>query len=186
MRWELLFGDLETQMEAVSQQDLERHINELARIETSRLTMAEALRGAMDSQLTIIVKTGTAFHGQLRRVEAEWVLLDEGSRSVLLPVGMISRVLGLGIQRACAPSKVPYTFAAALRVLARNRSVLVLELDSRRQTTTRGVLDQVGADYVQLLQLSDGVSRVRDNSQGSIVVPMAAMVSLAAEADNEF
>ena len=186
MRWELLFGDLETQLEAASQQDLERHINELARIETSRLTMAEALRGSMDSQLSIIMKTGTSFHGQLRRVEAEWVLLDEGSRSVLLPVGMISRVLGLGSHRACAPSKVTYTLAAALRVLARNRSVLVLELDSARQATTRGVLDQVGADYVQLMQLSDGVSRAHDNSQGSIVVPMAAMVSLASSPDNEF
>lgn len=186
MRWELLFSDLETQLHAASQQDLERHINELARVEASRLTLAEALRGSLGTRLSIVMKTGTAFHGLLCRVEAEWVLLDEGNRSVLLPSGMIQRVQGLGTRRATAPSKIPYTFAAALRVLSRNRSALVLELDSIRPAAMRGVIDEVGADYIQLMQLSDGVNRDRGNRQGNVVVPTGGLVSLVSSPGNEF
>ncbi|MDJ0312953.1 hypothetical protein [Arthrobacter sp. H35-D1] len=173
-------------MQAASQQDLEHHINELARVEAARLTMAEALRGSVGSRLSIVMRTGTAFHGRLCRVETEWVLLDEGSRSVLLPLAMIQRVQGLGTQRARAPSKIPYTFAAALRVLSRNRSALVLELDSIRPAALRGVIDEVGSDYIQLMQLSDGVNRDRENRQGSVVVPTGGLVSLASSPDNEF
>lgn len=186
MRWDLLFGDLEAQMHAATQQELERQINELARIEASQLTLAQALRGAVGGRLSLVMCNGMAFHGEVRRVEPQWVLVNESNRSVLLPLTMILRVQGLGAQRATAASKVPCTLAAALRILARNRSMVVLELDSSRPATLRGVLDQVGADYVQLMQLADGVSRDRENRQGSVVVPMNQLVSVASSTDNEF
>lgn len=186
MRWDLLFGDLEAQMHAATQQELERQINELARMEASQLTLAQALRGAVGGQLSLVMCNGTAFHGEVRRVEPQWVLVNESNRSVLLPLTMILRVQGLGAQRATAASKVPYTLAAALRILARNRSMVVLDLDSSRPATLRGVLDQVGADYVQLMQLADGVSQDRENRQGSVVVPMNQLVSVASSTDNEF
>lgn len=186
MRWELLFGDLETQLHAATQQDLERHINELARVEASQLTLAEALRGALGGQLSVVMCNGTAFHGEIVRVESQWALLNEGNRSVLLPLAKILRVQGVGAQRSRTPSKIPYTLPAALRVLARNRSAVVLDLDGGRPSTVRGVLDQVGADYVQLMQLADGVGRDRGNAQGAVVIPMAALVSVASSPDNEF
>ncbi len=186
MRWELLFGDLEAQMHAATHQDLEHHINELARVESSQLTLTQALRGALDRPVSLVMKTGTAFHGQLRRVEPEWVLLDEGGRSVLLPLALVQRVQGLGPQRAVKPSKIPYTLSAALRVLARNRSALVIELDGMSSVILRGVIDQVGTDYFQLMQLSDGVTRDSENLRGSIVVLTAALVSVASSSDNDF
>ncbi len=173
-------------MHAATQLDFEQHINELARIEASRLTLAQVLRGALNGPVSLVMKTGTAFHGQLSRVEPEWVLLHEGGRSVLLPVAMIQRVQGAGKERAEARSRISYTLAAALRVLARNRSEVVLELDSQRPATLRGVLDQVGSDYVLLMQLSDGVTRDFQNRQGSMVIPTASLVSLASAPDNEF
>lgn len=186
MRWELLFGDLEAQLQEVSAQELEREINELARIEASQLTFAEALRGAGDDPVSITLPSGTSFHGSLVRVEKEWLLLDEGNRSVLVPLVHVLRVQGLGIQRARAVSRVPYSLAAALRVLARNRSVVVVELESARTASVRGVLDQVGADYVELLQLADGVSRAAENRQGRVVLPMGKLLSIASSVDNEF
>lgn len=191
MRWELLFGDLEAQWHASTQQDFEAHINELARIEAAQLTFAQALRGATGHQLSVVMCTGTAYHGEVLRVEGEWALLREGNRSVIVPLAKVVRVHGLGLARRQSSTKVIYSLAAALRVLARNRSSIVLEVDVANQagssaTHVRGVLDQVGADYVQLMQLADGVGRDLGNRQGSVVVPMGRLVSIASSPENEF
>lgn len=186
MRWELLFGDLETQWHEAQQLDLEHHVNELARVEASQLTLAEALRGAQGQQISVLMCNGTAFHGVVQKIEPQWMLLGEANRSVLLPLAKLLRVQGLGTGRTPAGSKVQYSLAAALRVLARNRSAVVLDLDTAQPASIRGVLDQVGADYVQLMQLADGVSRDRGNRQGSVVVPLGSLVSIASAPDNEF
>lgn len=186
MRWELLFGDLEAQLHEASAQELERRINELARMEAVQFTLAQTLRGALGTRLSLVCVTGTAFHGVVVRVEPAWLLLDEGLRQVIIPLAKIATVQGLGPGKSLAPSKIPYTLPAALRLLAKNRSAVVLELDSARQGTVRGVLDQVGADYVQLMQLADGVRRDPDNRQGAVVVPLGQLVSIASSLDNEF
>ena len=186
MRWELLFADLEAQLHAATQQDLEQRVNELARIEAAQLTLSDALRGSLDGTVAIVMSNGTAFHGTLRKVEPQWVLLQEGGRSVILALAKVQRVRGLGARRAKPASNVPFTLAAALRVLARNRAMVALELDSARNAATRGVLDQVGADFVQVMQLADGVGRDSGNLQGSTVVPITALVAIASTPDNEF
>ncbi|SED86331.1 hypothetical protein SAMN04489740_0153 [Arthrobacter alpinus] len=186
MRWELLFGDLETQLHAATQQDLEQRINELARVELAQATFAEVLRGSLDRQLSVIMCNGSAFHGEVQRVEHHWMLLGEGSRSALIPLAKILRVQGTGTQRVGVSSKIPYTLQAALRVLARNRSAVVLGLEGNQPATLRGVLDQVGADYLQMMQMADGVGRDRGNTQGIVVVPLAGVVSIASASDNEF
>lgn len=186
MRWELLFADLETQLHAATQQALEQRVNELARIEAAQLTLSEALRGSLGTKVAIVMCNGSAFHGTLHKVEPQWVLLHEGARSVILPLAKIHRVQGLGARRAKTASNIPFTLPAALRILARNRAMVILELDSSRNAALRGVLDQVGADFVQIMQLADGVGRTGDNSQGSAVVPIAALVAIASTPDNEF
>lgn len=191
MRWELLFGDLETQWQAATQQDFEQHVNELARIEAAQTTLAEALRGACGEQLSLYLCTGSGHHGELLRVEQQWALLSEGNRSVLLPLAKVVRVHGLGMRRQETSSKVGYSLAAALRLLARNRSAVVLELDTAVQAGSsavrvRGVLDQVGADFVQLMQLADGVGRDSGNRQGAVVVPLDRLVSISSSPENEF
>lgn len=186
MRWELLFGDLEAQFHAGTQQELEQHINELARVEASQLSFSEVLRGALGRQISATMRSGTVFHGEVQRVEHQWLLLGQERRSVLLPLAMVLRVQGVGTHRVRATSRIPYTLPAALRVLARNRSTVVLELAGTRPASLRGVLDQVGADYVQLMQMADGVGRDRGNAQGSVVVPLAALVAIASASDNEF
>ena len=186
MRWELLFADLEAQLHAATQQDLELRVNELARIEAAQLTLPDALRGSLNGMVAIVMANGTAFHGTLRKVEPQWVLLEEGGRSVILALAKVQRVQGLGVRRAKPASNVPFTMAAALRILARNRAVVSLELDSARNGATRGVLDRVGADFVQIMQLADGVGRDSGNRQGTTVVPIAALVAIASSTDNEF
>lgn len=191
MRWELLFGDMEAQWHASTQQDFEQYVNELARIEAAQLPLAEALRGACGQQLSVVMCTGTAIHGELLRVEATWALLREGNSSVILPLAKVVRIQGLGLARRESASKLNYSLAAALRLLARNRSAVVLELDAAAQAGSsavriRGVLDQVGADYIQLMQLADGVGRDPGNRQGSVVIPMGRLVTVASSPENEF
>lgn len=186
MRWELLFADLEAQMHAASALDQEQRINELARIEASQLTLSEALRGSLGLKLSIIMRNGLAFHGHVSKVEPQWILLHEGDRSVILPLAKIIRIQGLGNQRAKTRSSIRFTLPAALRVLARNRSMVVLDLDGERGGAVRGVLDHVGADYLQLMQLADGVGRGGGNTQGSVVIPVAALVAVASSAENDF
>ena len=186
MRWDGLFGDLDAQWHAAEQQDLELRVNELARMEAARLTLADALRGGLGGEVGAVLRNGVAHHGLVQRVEDQWMLLLEGGRSVVVPLAKVLRVSGLGPARASRRGGVHHSLAAALRVLARNRAVVVLELESIQPTRLRGVLDQVGADYVVVQQLADGVVRARDNQQGRVVVPMEAMVSIMSAADNEF
>ncbi|MBP2413716.1 hypothetical protein JOF48_002515 [Arthrobacter stackebrandtii] len=186
MRWEQLFADLEAQLHAASQQELEQRVNELARIEDARQTLGEALRGALGQAVQLVMRNGAAFHGILAKVECDWLLLREGERSVILPMGHIQRVHGLGSRRAGPPTSVPFTLAAALRILARNRAMVALELDGVRNPVLRGVLDQVGADFVQIMQLSDGVGRDSENRQGTAVVPFASLVAVTSSPENEF
>jgi hypothetical protein len=185
MRWDALFGDLDAQWHAAHQQDLEREINELARVESSQATLADALRGALGGEVAAILRNGVAHHGVVLRVEEDWLLLGEGGRSLILPLSKLQRVQGLGAARVRQRGRIRYSLAAALRILARNRAVVVLELDSPQPARMRGVLDQVGADFVAVMQVADGVARDRENRQGSVVVPLHALLSVMSAADNE-
>jgi hypothetical protein len=186
MRWDGLFGDLDAQWHAAEQQDFEQRVNELARVEAAQVSLADALRGALGGKVGAVLRNGVVHHGQIQRVEGQWMLLLEGGRSVVVPLAKVLRVSGLGPARASQQGRVRHSLAAALRILARNRAVVVLELDSIQPATVRGVLDQVGADFVVVQQLADGVARARDNQLGRVVVPVEAMVSIMSSADNEF
>lgn len=186
MRWDGLFGDLDAQWHAASQEDLEREINERARVEAALVTLADALRGALGQRISALMRNGVVHHGTVARVETQWILLREGNRSLILPLAKVVRVQGLGSARTQQPARIRYTLASALRILARNRASVVLELDSPHTTTARGVVEQVGADFVVLTQLADGVGRGRANQQGSVVVPLDAVAAIMSSAENEF
>ncbi|MGA7204996.1 MAG: hypothetical protein WBX27_10240 [Specibacter sp.] len=185
MRWDALFGDLDAQWHAANQQDLEREINELARVESSQATLADAVRGALGGDITAVLSNGVAHHGVVLRVEEHWLLLGEGGRSMVLPMAKLQRVRGIGAARVPLQGQLRYSLPSALRVLARNRAVVVLELDSPQPARMRGVLDQVGADFVAVTQVADGVARDRENRRGSLVVPLHAVLSVMSAADNE-
>ncbi len=186
MRWDALFGDLDAQWHAATQQDFEREVNELARVEASQLTLADALRGSLGREIAAVLRNGVVHHGTLQRVEAQWMLLTSGGLSVVLPLAKLRQVQGIGAARVGQAGPVRYTLAAALRILARNRAMVVLELESVPAAHVRGVVDQVGADFVVVMQLADGVVRDRDNRQGSTMVALEALMSLTSADDNEF
>ena len=186
MRWDALFGDLDAQWHAAKQLDLETEVNELARMELSQSTFAEALRGSLGAEITAVLCTGVVVHGRIVRVEAQWILLASGPRSFILPLAKVRRISGTGSSLAPASSTVAYTLAAAMRILCRNRAVVNLDLEGPGTGSVRGVLDRVGADYVQLALMTDGATRSRDNHPGTVLLPLGGIVSVASAADNEF
>lgn len=186
MRWDGLFGDLDAQWHAASQEELEREITELARIEAALVKFADALRGSLGREIAVVMRNSVVHRGVVERVETQWMLLREGRRSLILPLSKVLRLQGLGAKRVAESGAVQYSLAGALRILARNRAEVVLELDSAQPTQVRGVLDQVGADFVLVMQMADGVGRGRENLQGSVMVPLMALVSVLSSAENEF
>jgi sRNA-binding regulator protein Hfq len=186
MRWDALFGDLDAQWHAAKQLDLETEINELARLELAQSTFADALRGSLGAEVTAVLCNGVVLHGSLSRVEAQWLLLASGSRSIIVPLAKLRRITGAGSSLAPARTPVAYTLASAMRVLSRNRSVVNLDLDGPAPGTVRGVLDRVGADYVQLAVVTDGAARSQDNHAGTMLIPLQGIVSVASSAENEF
>jgi hypothetical protein len=186
MRWDALFGDLDAQWHAATQQELEGQVNELARVEASQVTMADALRGSLGREVAAVLRNGVVHHGTLQRVEAQWMLMGSGGLSVVLPLAKLQQVRGIDHARGVLPGRVRYTLASALRILARNRAAVVLGLESAQPAGVRGVLDQVGADFVVVAQMADGVARVRGNQQGTVVVALDAVMSVTSSGENEF
>ncbi|GAA5229708.1 hypothetical protein [Arthrobacter cryoconiti] len=184
MRWDALFGDLDAQLHAAEQQDLECKVNELARVEESQTTLADALRGALGQEVAAVLRNGIVHRGCLQRVAAQWLLLEEANQSVVLPISKLLKVSGLGFARVPERGHMNLSLASVLRLLARDRAVVVLELDATAPQSMRGVLDQVGADFFLLMQLADGVGRGRDNQQGSIIVPLEAVLSVSSRGEN--
>ena len=185
MRWDSLFGDLDAQWHAATQEELERQVNELARIELAQTRFSEGLRGSVGEPVAVTLTTGVVHHGTVRRVEPEWLLLQEESRFLLIPLTKVVKVLGMGPGRRAGEGRVTHSLAAALRVLARNRAAVLLELHTQPPSAVRGVIDHVGADFLAVAQMADGVSRVGGNRQGNVVVPFEGLLAIMSSAENE-
>ena len=185
MRWDSLFGDLDAQWHAATQDELERHITELARIELSQASFSEHLRGALGEHVAVAMPTGDVHHGVLSRVEADWLLLQADARFLLIPLAKIVRIQGRGLQRRAQVARISYPLAAALRVLARNRAGVLVEHASRETAAVRGVIDAVGADFVLIAQMADGVSRSGTNQQGNVMIPFQHMLTVMSSDENE-
>ncbi|WP_125609634.1 LSm family protein [Specibacter cremeus] len=184
MRWDALFGDLDAQWHAVEQRELEAEVNELARIELAQSTLADALRGSLGGAIAATLRSGAVLHGELLRVAPEWLLLGSAGRCLVVPMAALAQVRGAGGVLAADPARIPYTLPAALRLLARNRAVVTIEVDGGR--SLRGVLDRVGVDHVQLAVVVDGATRRHDNVRGSVLIPLRNVLVVASGSDNEF
>lgn len=185
MRWDELFGDLDAQFYEAQQQDLEHEVSELARVEASQFVLADALRGSILASITVVLNNDDVIRGVLERVGTGWLMLSENGQSVVVPTAQISRVTGLSGRRIQSSSRIDYPLPAVLRLLSRNRAVVLLTLDSSNQTNLRGVIDQAGADFIVLAQLADGNVRRGDNWQGLTVVPLASLRAIRSSRDND-
>ena len=155
MRWEALFADLEAQFDASDAADLAVEIADLTRAERATVELADRLRAAQGSHVTIVVAGGDAVAGQLLEVAAQWVLVGEGTRRALVPLGALAAVGGLAVRSAPPGGGVARRLGlgAALRALARDRVTVRVATDGFDLT---GRVERVGADHLDLAVAAPG------------------------------
>lgn len=103
MRWGLLFGDMEAQLEEALRLDRESSAGELERAEFARVLFLERLRGAETRLVTLDIPGVGRLDGVLRRVGADWLIVEGGTADWLVPVRSIRWATGL-VRSAMSPA----------------------------------------------------------------------------------
>jgi len=155
VRWDQLFDDLEGQVAASEQEDLDAEVADRTRIEVARLRLGDRLRAAVGTRIELSLGAAGPVSGELTRTGPGWLLLDPGcgaqivvteaavSAADALPaatdapgsMGLVESRLDLGhVLRAIARDRVP------VRVVLRDGSGRV------------GTIDRVGADFLDLAE----------------------------------
>jgi hypothetical protein len=153
MRWDALFADLEAQAAVLGQEVRAAEVAERARGEIGALRVVDRARAALGTALRARLLGGHAVAGRLRRVGADWLLLDEDAgHETVVALDHLIGVRGLGRQSA-VPDSVGVVESRlglrhVLRGLVRDRAaVRVLLSDGSALDAT---LDRVGADFVEV------------------------------------
>lgn len=184
MHWEQalleLFDELETQATGLSQQARDDDVADLARAEYAEVTLAERLHGSVGSTVTLHAAGGVTVRGRLERVGSGCAALTSSEVPRVLHLVNLTHVLSVltTSPRAIAEASLPVTsrlgLASAVRHLAEDigdtgdiGEVVVRLCDARR---VAGQLVRVGADFVGLAP---------EGQQGEVLVPLAAVVTLA-------
>lgn len=182
MRWDSLFQDMENQLAAARLLDLETDVAELVRMEESAIALADRIRGAVDSPVTVVLSGNVRFSGTVSYVGQEWLLLTEAERSVLVPLRHLTRISDLPNGVLKPLSRVPHTLAAALRALARERAAVRVYLvgaeSAGSSQPVTGVLERVGADFMELAVVADGEPRRESSVRARYGIPFAAVVAI--------
>jgi hypothetical protein len=178
MRWDRLFDDLQAQMDADGQRELDLEVSDRTRRERAQVGLHERFIAHRGSGVELRLAAGVLVSGRIADAGSDWLLVhDHGERGSLVPFGAIVAINGLGT-RAAAGSGVAtakrFGLGYALRGLSRNRSVVSLA-DIGGLVTT-GTIDAVGADAIDLSEHPVDVARRSENILARRVIPFAAIV----------
>ncbi|MHA7262545.1 hypothetical protein ACX80W_04975 [Arthrobacter sp. TMN-37] len=182
MRWDALFDDMEAQLAAARAAEEEAVTADLSRAEQGRVFLADRLSGSMGQGLKVRTCNGQGFSGRLAYLGAEWLVLAEGTRSVLLPFTAVLSVEGLGRTVGSRPAGVHARLglASAYRALARDRAYVSVHAGSP-PTVHEGMMDRVGADFFELALVPPGEHRRMANVRGVLALPFAAVSAVASD-----
>ena len=178
MRWDGLFADLEAQADALSAAERSAEVEERTRLEVGRGALVDRLRPAVGDHLQFNCVGPLIVRGELRRLGADWCLVEEGAgREALVALSAVCVVAGL--RRLSAPAdsanrvEARFGLRQLLRGVARDRSAVRLRL--RDASTLDGTLDRVGADFVEVAAHPAGEARRRSQVQATLIVPIEAI-----------
>jgi hypothetical protein len=181
MRWQQLFADLQAQLEEAEGAVERGEFASRARAEVGAVHLADRLRGALGSPLSLGCRGAGQVTGRLVEVGVDWFLLeDERARPCLVAAAAVRSVAGLGrltgAPEAPGPVRARLDLRRALRGLARDRSTVQLGLDDG--VVLGGTLDRVGADYVELAEHPGDLPRRAESVQSvrAVVIDAVAVV----------
>jgi hypothetical protein len=179
MRWDALFGDMEAQFAEGTTLEIEAEISERARVEAASVVLADRLRGGLGGQLAVHLLGGRTFEGVLSHAGADALVLDEVRHQVLIPYGAVARYAGLGRISLGEPSQVRRRIglAHALRGLARDRAglAIILRYGAADGSGLTGVIDRVGADFLDLALVGPGETRRASQVREVATVPFESL-----------
>ncbi len=148
MRWERLFADLEGEAAELDLRDRDAEIAERTRAELGAVRWLERVRGGTGHPVTLLLAGPARMTGEVRYVGPDWVLLGAGQDDLLVPAHAVVGVEGAGRAAPADAERVPLTWRAAWRSLSRDRAAV--RVQRRDGEVVTGVVDAVGADFVQL------------------------------------
>lgn len=184
MRWDALFADLETQLEAGQTAEFTAALADASRLEASRLEFAERLRGHQDRELGLQVSGGHRFDLRVRAVGADWMAGTTLRHSVLVPLSSILTVDGMVRSVARGESSAVRRrlgIAAPLRRLSRDRAPV--SVFGAQGLLAAGLIAAAGRDFVEIMPLSaEGLLPRGEAARGLRVVPLHAVSWFRSEA----
>ncbi|MDN4474891.1 hypothetical protein QQX09_03360 [Demequina sp. SYSU T00192] len=148
MRWELLFADLESRLDAEERADVDAEIAERTRDERAAVVLAGRLAAHAGLPASVVLRGGGRAVGTVADVAGTWVLLDAPDGQAVVPLDAVAAIDGLG--HASAPLtevRRRLSVASALRELAEAGLPVRVETDGG---AWRGVIVSVGADHLDL------------------------------------
>lgn len=171
MRWEDLFADLEARFDAeIAGQDAAA-VSDVARSARASVPLADRVRASLGHPVELLVADGEWVRGTVLDSGAEWVLLADLHRRLVVATAHVGAIRGLAarvdpgttVQRRLGLGHV-------VRGLSRDRATVRLRTAS---TSLVGRIDRVGADHLDLATDRRG--------EKLVTVPLAAVVTLASD-----
>lgn len=177
MRWDDLFADLLSQMDAVTAGDRAAEVAELTRAERASVGLADRVRGAAGSPVAVTVRSGLVVRGLRGEVGASWFLLQDGVREHLVPLHAVVGMTGLSGHAAATTRPVldRLSLTHALRAVARDRSVVRVLTSA---WSLHGRVDAVGADHLDLALVHDDSGRPTGTRQTVTVAALDLVTRL--------
>ncbi len=159
MRWGLLFGDIEAQLEEALRLERESSAAELERAEFARVPFLDRMRGSEGRAISLVLSGAGRLEGVVKRVGNGWLVLEDGPSDWLVCAGAIRAVSGLS--RTVPPEEgllwQRLGLGSALRTVSRDRSVVRVFFESGglEHSPPSGVIARVGLDFLELWEAGE-------------------------------
>ncbi|WP_421084605.1 hypothetical protein [Rothia nasimurium] len=149
---DLLFRDIEAQLDAQRQREYEVDAQELRQQELSRITMADRLAAHIGTSVTIAWRYSEVWRGQLVDLGMGWIRLAVDSGQIIVPLTEILWWEGETSKAYVEAGGVArkLTLNSVLRALATGRKRVRIDHGGNSGHSTEGVIVAVGADYCQM------------------------------------
>ncbi|NED97313.1 hypothetical protein G1H11_18605 [Phytoactinopolyspora alkaliphila] len=179
MRWERLFTDMEAQLEAADRLGLDDDIAVRTQRERKTVHLAGRMRLDRGAWLDLRVAGVGPVRAVLCDLGPDWMLFgDEAGAELLVPSGALIAVQGLGVRAAVNPTGadrqmlMSMGLAFALEAISRDRSVVAATVADG--TAFTGMIDRVGADFIDLVTRIPGEPRSGYTPRG-VAIPLAQL-----------
>lgn len=182
MRWELLFDDLESQLERGLAEEHDEVARDDERLRLARLGLGDRLRAASGRRVEVILRSGSRCAFTVEQVGRDWACgeVDGGSdvlvvpfwgvAAIELPPALVRDSLAPAVGRQQLAERLGIPFV--LRDLARRRRFVELAVG---EALLRGTIDRVGRDHLDLAEHEPDQPRRERVVRRSCLVPLATL-----------